>query len=101
VIAGAANNQLAADAIAVQLAERGIMWAPDFVAAAGGIINIAVELEESGYDQDRAEALVRRVGDTTREIFDHAEACDATPLAAAMEIARRRLAEAGAPRAAA
>jgi leucine dehydrogenase len=101
VIAGAANNQLAADAIAVQLAERGIVWAPDFVANAGGIINIAVELEGGGYDAERAETLVRRVGDTTREVFEHAEANGATPLAAAMEIARRRLAEAGAPRAAA
>jgi leucine dehydrogenase len=100
VIAGAANNQLAADAIAVQLAERGIVWAPDFVANAGGIINIAVELEGT-YDGERAEALVRRVGDTTREVFDHADASGATPLAAAMEIARRRLAELRAPHAAA
>jgi leucine dehydrogenase len=100
VIAGAANNQLAADPIAVQLAERDIVWAPDFVANAGGIINIAVELEGT-YDQDRAEANVRRVADTTREVFDHADASGATPLAAAIEIARRRLAEAPAPRAAA
>jgi leucine dehydrogenase len=100
VIAGAANNQLAADSIAVDLAERGIVWAPDFVANAGGIINIAVELEGT-YDEARAEVNVRRVGDTTREVFEHADASGATPLAAAMEIARRRLAEAGAPRAAA
>ena len=96
VVAGAANNQLAADAIAVQLADRGIVWAPDFVANAGGIINIAVELEETGYDAGRAEERVRGVSDTTRLVFDHAEATGATPLAAAMEIARRRLAEAGA-----
>jgi leucine dehydrogenase len=96
VIAGAANNQLAADAIAVQLADRGIVWAPDFVANAGGIINISVELEETGYDAARAEERVRGVGDTTRAVFDHADATGATSLAAAMEIARRRLAEAGA-----
>jgi leucine dehydrogenase len=96
VIAGAANNQLAADAIAVQLADREIVWAPDFVANAGGIINISVELEESGYDAGRAEERVRGVSDTTRMVFDHAEATGATTLAAAMEIARRRLAEAGA-----
>ena len=102
VIAGAANNQLAADGIAVMLAERGIVWAPDFVANAGGIINISVELEPEGYDAARAETRVRGVGDTTRAVFDHADATGATPLAAAMEIARRRLAEAsGAPRAAA
>ena len=96
VVAGAANNQLAADAIAVQLADRGIVWAPDFVANAGGIINISVELEETGYDAGRAEERVRGVSDTTRMVFDHADATGATTLAAAMEIARRRLAEAGA-----
>ena len=96
VIAGAANNQLAADAVAVQLAERGIVWAPDFVANAGGIINISVELEPGGYDAVRAEARVRGVAETTRTVLDHADATGATPLAAAMEIARRRLAEAGA-----
>ena len=96
VVAGAANNQLAADAIAVQLADRGIVWAPDFVANAGGIINISVELEDTGYDAARAEERVRGVSDTTRMVFDHAEATGATTLAAAMEIARRRLAKAGA-----
>ena len=103
VIAGAANNQLAADGIAVQLADRGIVWAPDFVANAGGIINISVELEPGGYDAARAEERVRGVADTTRAILDHADETGATPLAAAMEIARRRLAEpaTGKPRAAA
>lgn len=96
VIAGAANNQLAADAIAVQLADREIVWAPDFVANAGGIINISVELEEAGYDAVRAEERVRGVADTTRAVFEHADATGATTLAAAIEIARRRLAEAGA-----
>ncbi len=102
VIAGAANNQLASDAIAVQLADRGIVWAPDFVANAGGIINIAVEFEPSGYDAARAETNVRAIADTTRTVFEHADATGATTLAAAVEIARRRLAEASAqpPRAA-
>jgi leucine dehydrogenase len=96
VITGAANNQLAADAIAVALADRGIVWAPDFVANAGGIINISVELEPEGYDASRAEARVRGVADTTRAVFEQADATGATPLAAAVEIARRRLAEAAA-----
>ncbi len=42
MIAGAANNQLSSDGIADLLAVRGILWAPDFVANAGGIVNIAV-----------------------------------------------------------
>jgi leucine dehydrogenase len=96
-IAGAANNQLAAESVGEQLAARGILWVPDFVANAGGIINIAVELEPEGYAAARAEARVRAVGDTTRLVLDHAEAAGTTPLAAAMEIARRRVAEASSP----
>jgi leucine dehydrogenase len=82
------------------LAVRGILWVPDFVANAGGIINIAVEFEPEGYAPDRAETKVRAVGDTVRAVLDHAEATGATPLAAAMEIARRRVAEAASPAAA-
>ncbi len=93
-IAGAANNQLAEEAVGRMLAERGILWVPDFVANAGGIINIAVELEPEGYAPERAEARVRAVGDTARLVLDHADAAGITPLAAAMEIAERRVAEA-------
>jgi leucine dehydrogenase len=92
-IAGAANNQLADDADATLLHARGILWAPDFVANAGGIINIAVELE-GPYDPGRARARVRGIGETLGEIFDHAAATGTTPLTAALEIAERRLAEA-------
>jgi leucine dehydrogenase len=102
VIAGAANNQLATEAIAGLLAGRGIVWAPDFVANAGGIINISVELEPEGYDAARAEQRVLGVADTTRTVLDHAQEAGITPLEAATELAERRLAEAaGAPRAAA
>ncbi|HYH90993.1 MAG TPA: Glu/Leu/Phe/Val dehydrogenase dimerization domain-containing protein [Solirubrobacteraceae bacterium] len=96
-IAGAANNQLADESVAQQLTERGILWAPDFVANAGGIINISVELEPEGYAPERAEERVRAVGGTLRTIFDEAEAAGTTPLAAAMTLADRRLAEASAP----
>jgi leucine dehydrogenase len=93
VIAGAANNQLADDVVADLLDARGILWAPDFVANAGGIINIAVELEPAGYDPVRARARVQGIGDTLREIFDSAAGGRSTPLTAAMELARRRLRE--------
>jgi len=92
VVAGAANNQLADDGIAALLHRRGILWAPDFVANAGGIINIAVELEPTGYDPKVARGRVREIGDTLRAIFD-AAAGGVTPLAAALELARQRLAE--------
>ena len=93
-IAGAANNQLASEGIADLLSARGILWAPDFVANAGGIINIAVELEPEGYARERAEPAVRAIGETMRRIFDDAATIGATPLTAAMELSRRRVAEA-------
>jgi leucine dehydrogenase len=96
-IAGAANNQLAHDGIAALLAERGILWVPDFVANGGGVINISVEFEPGGYSRERADAKVRGVADTVRTVLDHAEATGATPLAAALEIAHRRVQEAAAP----
>jgi leucine dehydrogenase len=96
-IAGAANNQLASDAIAEQLHARGILWTPDFVANAGGIINISVELEPEGYSPDRARSRVLAIGDTLRTVLEMAESAAKTPLAAAQELARRRLEEAGAP----
>jgi leucine dehydrogenase len=95
IVAGAANNQLADDAVAELLARRGILWAPDFVVNAGGIINISVELEPDGYDPRRARTRVRGIADTLRRIFDDAEATAATPLEAAMALARERLTEAG------
>jgi len=91
-IAGAANNQLADDSLEARIAERGILWAPDFVCNAGGIINICVELEPAGYDSARADANVRVVGDTLRTIFDSAAASNTTPLTAALELGRERLA---------
>ena len=99
-IAGAANNQLASDDVGELLAARDILWVPDFVANAGGVVNIAVELEAGGYDTARAETNVRAIGDTVRTVLDHADANGTTPLAAAMEIARRRVEEAGAAAAA-
>jgi leucine dehydrogenase len=97
VVAGAANNQLADDRIADLLYNRGILWAPDFVANAGGIVNISAELDAGGYDPKRARAKVRRIGDTLAEVYGNAHAIGATPLTAAMELARRRLTPPTAP----
>ena len=92
VVAGAANNQLAHDSVADLLVRRGVLWAPDFVANAGGIINISVELEPDGYDPRLARRRVSGIGDTLRAIYDMA-AGGLTPLGAAMELARRNLSE--------
>jgi leucine dehydrogenase len=89
IVAGAANNQLAADSVADLLRARDIVWAPDFVANAGGIINIAEE--QHGYDAAVARRRVRRIGEILLDIFERADAGGVTPLAAAMDLARARL----------
>jgi leucine dehydrogenase len=90
VVAGAANNQLADDGVADLLARHEILWVPDFVVNAGGLINIAEEV--GGYDAANARRRVTSIGDTLRGIFAHAEREGITPLAAALDLARRRLA---------
>ncbi|HWF25536.1 MAG TPA: Glu/Leu/Phe/Val dehydrogenase dimerization domain-containing protein [Solirubrobacteraceae bacterium] len=92
IVAGAANNQLADDSVADLLAARAVLWAPDFVVNAGGLINVAEEL--TGYHPASVRRRVRGIADTLRTIFAHADAIGATPLTAAMELARRRLAAA-------
>ncbi len=93
IIAGAANNQLVADKIAELIAAREILWAPDFVVNAGGIINIAEELVR--YDPVVARRRVKGIADTLGRIFDEAQASRKTPLRAAIELARKRLAVGG------
>ena len=94
IVCGAANNQLAHDGLADDLAALGILYAPDFVANAGGIINISVELEPGGYDPQEAKRRVSTIEDTMRMVFDDAERDGVSPLAAAYALARRRLQEA-------
>ncbi len=70
-----------------------ILWAPDFVVNAGGLINIAEEL--GGYNAAAARRRVRGIADTLAHRSSRdAESIGATPLTAAMELARRRLAAA-------
>ncbi|HEV7774860.1 MAG TPA: Glu/Leu/Phe/Val dehydrogenase dimerization domain-containing protein [Conexibacter sp.] len=90
-IAGAANNQLATESAAELLAARNILWAPDFVVNAGGIVNIAVELRAEGYDPAVARRDCRAIGDTLAQVFETADADRITPLAAANALAARRI----------
>ena len=92
MIVGAANNQLACAQVADSLAAAGILYVPDFLANAGGIINIAEE--SRGYDRARAVQAVAGIRDTTTAVLDRADSCDITPLAAAEEVVATRLASA-------
>jgi len=90
VIAGAANNQLADENVhGPMLVEKGIIYAPDFVINAGGIINISIELE--GYNRDRAYNTVAKIYNRTLEIFDIAEKENTHTQLAAMRMAEKRI----------
>jgi leucine dehydrogenase len=90
-VVGAANNQLTEESVAELLARRGIVWAPDFVVNAGGVINLAVELRPKGYDAHVARRRTRAIGETLAQVLDAADAEGATPLAAANALAERRM----------
>ena len=92
IIVGAANNQLASAQVADSLAAAGILYVPDFLANAGGIINIAEEAH--GYDRSRSVKAVGQIRDTTTLVLERAKAQGITPLAAAEELVAKRLARA-------
>ncbi|MFI5759653.1 MULTISPECIES: Leu/Phe/Val dehydrogenase [unclassified Streptomyces] len=92
IVCGAANNQLAHPGIEKDLADRGILYAPDYVVNAGGVIQVADELR--GFDFDRCKAKATKIFDTTLEIFARAKADGIPPAAAADRIAEQRMADA-------
>jgi leucine dehydrogenase len=95
VVCGAANNQLAHEGLGEDLAARGILYAPDFIANAGGLINVATELDPEGYDLARTKRRVLGIEETMTQIYEEAERSGSTPVAAGYGLARRRLSEAG------
>jgi len=99
VVAGAANDMLAEPRCAELLAARGIAYVPEFVANAGGVIQIHALRE--GWDEPRLRARLLAIGERVRELLADAEREHVTPLAAAHALAERRLAAARAEVAAA
>jgi glutamate dehydrogenase/leucine dehydrogenase len=93
IIVGAANNQLGGTQVAGLLATADILYVPDFLANAGGIINIAEE--SRGYDPERAQKAVSQIRATTTAVLERAELSGLTPLAAAEELVAERLAHSG------
>ena len=92
VIAGAANNQLEDEARhGKMLREKGIVWAPDFLINAGGIINVYGELE--GYNKEETMRQTENIYNTTLETLERADANGSTTLAAALKIAQDRIDE--------
>ncbi|NJP28244.1 Glu/Leu/Phe/Val dehydrogenase [Microbispora sp. SCL1-1] len=93
IVCGGANNQLAHPGVEKQLAERGILYAPDYVVNSGGVIQVADEIE--GFDMDRARARAAKIFDTTLKIFHSAEEEGVPPAVAADRLAERRMSEIG------
>jgi len=96
-VCGCANNQLATDDDGERLGAHGVLYAPDYVVNAGGVMNIAQELGSGGYDHDRAWAQIAGIRDTTAKIFALADERRVTPAEAADHLAEARLAEAAQP----
>jgi len=93
VVAGAANNQLAHPGIEKLLAERGVLYTPDYVVNSGGVIQVADEIH--GFNFERAKLRAAGIYDTTRQILHLAAADGVPPAVAADRLAERRMAEVG------
>ncbi len=90
IVAGSANNQLATPEDAGRLHERGILYAPDYVVNAGGVIQL-VGLEDEGWNEDELQRGLVKVGDTLRQVFADADRGGITPDAAAQQLAAARI----------
>jgi leucine dehydrogenase len=88
-VCGSANNVLEDDSVAEELHRRGILYAPDFIANSGGLINVYGEMQ--GLQEGRVRELVDGIGPTLEAVFEEAEERSITPLAAARELAAVRL----------
>lgn len=92
VVAGGANNQLAEPRHGDELRNRGILYAPDYVINAGGLVNVFGELE--GWDEERSLKKAGEIYQTVLRIFERAEAEGIPPSVAADRLAEQRIHEA-------
>jgi leucine dehydrogenase len=95
IICGSANNVLADERLAIDLARRDIVYAPDFIVNAGGLINVYAELHH--LDRQAVAALVDHIGAAIRLVLEAADRHGTTPLAEAQALALQRLRGAAAP----
>ncbi|HVW44042.1 MAG TPA: Glu/Leu/Phe/Val dehydrogenase dimerization domain-containing protein [Amycolatopsis sp.] len=93
IVCGAANNQLAHAGIDKTLEDRGILYAPDYLVNAGGVIQVSDELH--GFDFTRAKRKASGIFETTQAVFALAAAEGVPPATAADRLAERRISEVG------
>ncbi|CAN3981695.1 Branched-chain amino acid dehydrogenase [deaminating] (EC (EC [Kitasatospora purpeofusca] len=91
VVCGAANNQLAHPGVEKDLADRGLLYAPDYLVNSGGVIQVADEID--GFNFERAKNKATKIFDTTLEIFTRAAADGVPPAVAADRLAEKRMRE--------
>jgi valine dehydrogenase (NAD+) len=107
IVCGGANNQLAAAEIADRMVERGILYAPDYLVNAGGVIQVDDERHglpgtlpliapaQSGFSFDRARSKVERIFDVALRVFQTADRAGVSPAVAADRLAEERMAGVG------
>jgi len=93
IVCGAANNQLAHQGIEKLLADRGILYAPDYVVNSGGVIQVADEL--AGFSFERARAACEQIFVTTARVLAIADSDGVPPSVAADRLAERRMSDVG------
>jgi valine dehydrogenase (NAD+) len=93
IICGGANNQLTHPGVEKLLADRGVLYAPDYVVNAGGVIQVADEL--GGFSFERARGRAGQIFGTTTRIFEIAGSEGVPPSAAADRLAEQRMSDVG------
>ncbi|MDZ4350716.1 MAG: Glu/Leu/Phe/Val dehydrogenase dimerization domain-containing protein [Xanthomonadaceae bacterium] len=89
IICGAANNQLASNAVGDELEGRGILYAPDYAVNAGGLMNVSLEID--GYNRERAMRMMRTIYHNVGRIFEIAERDGIPTYKAADRMAEERI----------
>ena len=91
VIAGSSNNQLLRHEDAIDLKDRGILYAPDYVINAGGLINVAAEIAPGGYDKEDVTARIAEIPKTLATIFERADEENRPTNEIALSMAKARM----------
>ena len=93
IICGAANNQLATDAIGDEVEKRGLLYAPDYAVNAGGVMNVSLEID--GYNRERAMRMMRTIYYNVGRIFEISKRDGIPTYKAADRMAEERIATIG------
>ncbi len=89
IICGAANNQLATNAIGDEVQERGILYAPDYAVNAGGVMNVSLEID--GYNRERAMRMMRTIYHNLTRIYEISDRDGIPTYKAADRLAEERI----------